>query len=228
MIASMPLDPHELATFLHSLSKNNNKIWFDEHRPQYQRLRTQFIDVVQDVIFGIAQFDPRVQDVRPEDGLFRINRDVRFSKDKSPYRTLFSAAISTHGRHGGMPVYYFHITEAGALFAAGGLYMPEPDKLALLRRSLVNRPAQFEALLKNKAFWKTFGAIVGEALKRVPKGFEDDAPHAEYLKLKSWTVGKETQLKKHATLDDDVLPFLTSTFRSMHPLIIWLREAVGA
>lgn len=223
----MPLDPHELTMFLHVLSKNNNKTWFDEHRMQYQRLRTQFIDLVQDIIFSVALFNPRVQDVRPEDGLFRINRDVRFSKDKSPYRTIFSAAISTHGRHGGMPVYYFHITEAGALFAAGGLYMPEPDKLVLVRRSLVNRPKQFEELLKNKSFWKAFGSMEGEALKRVPKGFEEDATHANYLKLKSWTVSKEMQLKKHATTDGDVLPFLTSTFRDMCPLITWLRDAVG-
>lgn len=180
------------------------------------------------MIFGIARFDPRVQDVRPEDGLFRTNCDVRFSKDQSPYRTVFGAAISTYGRHSGMPACYFHITEAGVLFVASGLYMPEPGKLALLRKSPVNRPGQFEALLKNKAFWKTFGAIEGEALKHAPKGFEEDAPHAGYIKLKIWTVSKETQMKRKATSDDGVLLFLRSTFRAMYPLILWLRKAVGA
>ena len=224
----MPLDPNELVTFLAQLQAHNNKPWFDEHREQYQRLCTQFVDLVQDVIFGIAAFDDRIHsDMKPEDALFRINRDVRFSKDKRPYKTTFSAAISTHGRRGQMPIYYFQINEASELMAAGGLYMPEPDKLALIRKHLISRPKDFDALLKHKAFSKAFAAIEGDRLVRVPKGFEDDAPHADYLRLKSWTVSRATMIKKGATVDKVVLPFITGTFNDMLPLLAWLRGAVG-
>jgi uncharacterized protein (TIGR02453 family) len=226
---AMPLDPAELVSFLAQLKQHNNKSWFDAHRADYQRLLAQFTDLTQDVIFGIAQFDSRLHtDIKPEDALFRINRDVRFSKDKSPYKTQFSAGISTHGRRGQMPVYYFHINEAGDLFAAGGLYVPSPDKLALIRKYLVSRPKEFDALQKNKAFWNKFGAIEGEQLKRIPKGFEEDALHAEYLRLKSWTVSRTLTITQGMTVDDDVLPFILSTFQAMHPLILWLRAAVGA
>jgi uncharacterized protein (TIGR02453 family) len=226
---AMPLDPAELVSFLAQLKKHNNKMWFDAHRADYQRLRTQFTDLTQDVIFGITQFDSRLHtDIKPEDALFRINRDVRFSKDKSPYKTQFSAGISTHGRRGQMPIYYFHINDAGDLFAAGGLYMPLPDKLALIRKHLASQPKEFDALLQNKTFGKTFSAIEGEQLKRMPKGFDEDSPHADYLRLKSWTVSKTLQVKPGMTVDDDVLPFILSTFHAMHPLIVWLRAAAGA
>jgi uncharacterized protein (TIGR02453 family) len=225
---AMPLNPTELVSFLSQLHKHNNKEWFDEHRAAYQPLRTQFIDLTQDVIIGIAQFDSSIHaDLKPEDTLFRINRDVRFSKDKSPYKTQFSAAISAHGRRAQMPMYYFHINEAGELFAAGGLYMPMPDKLAMIRRHLVSRPKEFDAFLKNKTFWKTFSAIDGEQLKRIPKGFDEDTPHADYLRLKSWTAGQALRIKQGMTVDDDVLPFVLDTYRAMHPLIVWLRDAVG-
>ena len=224
----MSLDPNELVSFLSQLHAHNNKPWFDENREQYQRLRTQFTDLVQDVIFGIAAFDDRIHaDLKPEDSMFRINRDVRFSKDKSPYKTTFSAAISSHGRRGQMPINYFQIAETGELMAAGGLYMPEPDKLMMVRSHLINRPKDFDGLLKNKAFWKTFPAIEGEQLKRVPKGFDDSAPHADYLRLKSWTASRAMTLKKGATVDKVVLPFLTGTFNDMLPLLSWLRGAVG-
>lgn len=226
---AMPLNPAELIAYLSQLHKHNNKAWFDANRPEYQTLRTQFIDLTQDVIIGIAQFDSRIHvDLKPEDTLFRINRDVRFSKDKRPYKTQFSAAISTHGRRGQMPVYYFHINEAGELFVAGGLHMPMPATLALIRRHLISRPKAFDALLGETAFWKTFGAIEGEQLKRIPKGFEADAPHADYLRLKSWTVSQTLQLKKGVTVDGVVLPFILGTFKAMHPLIVWLRDAAGA
>ncbi len=225
----MPLDPNELVTYLAHLKAHNTKAWFDANREQYQHLRTQFVDVVQDVIFGIARFDNHIHiDMKPEDTLFRINRDVRFSKDKSPYKTTFSAAISTHGRRASMPMYYFHITESGELFAAGGLYMPEPDKLLAVRNHVVNRPDALSTLLNNKPFIKMFGGIEDEAaLKRVPKGFDEDAPHADYLKLKSWTVARSSPIKKDATVDKDVQPFVLGMFEAMYPLIAWLRGAVG-
>jgi uncharacterized protein (TIGR02453 family) len=224
----MPLQPSELVSFLSRLQKNNNKTWFDENRAHYQTLRLQWIDFVQDVIFTIATFDPAVQHVKPESGIFRINRDVRFSSDKSPYKTQFSAAISTHGRHGGKPVYYFHLDHAGVLFLAGGLYMPEPPQLQQVRELIATRPDKVDALLRDKTFKKTYpDGIKGDAVKRPPKGFDPDHPHIELIKHKGFTVGSETKLDKTATVDKTLLPLVKRQFGGMFPLISFLRQAVS-
>jgi uncharacterized protein (TIGR02453 family) len=224
----MPLQPSELVSFLGQLKKNNNKAWFDANREWYQRLRLQWIDFTQDVIFTIASFDPDVQHVKPESGIFRINRDVRFSKDKSPYKTQFSAAISTHGRHGGRPVYYFHIDHAGTLFLAGGLYMPQPAQLQQVRELIAARPDLVDALYKDKSFKKAFPAgIEGDAVKRPPKGFDPDHPHIALIKHKSFTAASEATLDKTATVDKVILPLVKRQFGGMYPLITFLRRAVS-
>ena len=124
------MDFAALIAFLAELSENNAKPWFDEHRPTYERLRDEWIAFVGQVIDGISQFDPSVGIVSPKDALFRINRDIRFSKDKRPYKTTFSAAICPQGRTSGQPAYYFQVAETGELMIAGGVYMPEPATLA--------------------------------------------------------------------------------------------------
>ena len=124
------MDFSALTTFLSELALNNNKPWFEEHRPTYEQLRGEWLAFVGQAIDGISQFDPSVGIVSPKDALFRINRDVRFAKDKRPYKTTFSAAICPQGRNSGLPAYYFQINEAGALFIGGGVYMPEPTILA--------------------------------------------------------------------------------------------------
>jgi uncharacterized protein (TIGR02453 family) len=224
----MPLQPSELVSFLSQLKKNNNKAWFDVNRAWYQQLRLQWIDFTQDVIFTIASFDPDVQHVKPESGIFRINRDVRFSSDKSPYKTQFSAAISTHGRHGGRPVYYFHIDHAGTLFLAGGLYMPQPAQLQQVRELIAARPELVDALYKDKSFKKAFPAgIEGDAVKRPPRGFDPDHPHIALIKHKSFTAASEVTLDKTATVDKVILPLVKRQFSGMYPLIAFLRRAVS-
>ncbi len=224
----MPIQPAELVTFLKKLSKNNNKTWFDANRPQYQTLRTQWIDFVQDAIFAIAAFDPEIQHVKPESSIFRINRDVRFATDKSPYKTQFSAAISTHGRRGGQPIYYLQIDHTGTLFLAAGLHMPEPPQLQQVRELIAARPDRVDALLKDKGFKKAFpNGIEGDAVKRPPKGFDAALPHIELIKRKNFTVSQSVALAPDADVDKDLLPTLRRTFGTMHPLVAFLRSATS-
>ena len=221
------MDFKALIAFLAELSENNAKPWFDEHRPTYERLRDEWNAFVGQVIDGISHFDPSVGIVSPKDAMFRINRDIRFSKDKRPYKTTFSAAICPQGRNSGLPVYYFHVTETGELMIAGGVYMPEPATLARVRKHIAEHPERLSAVLADPAFTATFGTIDGERLKRPPQGYDETMPHIEFIKLKSFTAGVEPQ---DWLARSDALALageIVAACRAMFPLIRWLREALG-
>lgn len=214
-----------LLTFLSDLAANNNKAWFEENRATYQRLRAEWMDFIQKVIDGIAQFDPTVAVVSPKDALFRVNRDVRFSKDKSPYKTTFSAAICPQGRNSGLPLYYCHVTEAGALLVAGGVYMPDSKTLDLIRRFTTEHPERLAAVLADPAFAARFGSIGGARLKRPPRGYDETTPGIEFIKLKSFIASVEpTGWLEHP---DNLAGEIMETYRAMFPLILWLRAALA-
>lgn len=214
----------DLIAFLSDMAEHNNKAWFDANRPTYQRLRDEWLDFVREVIDGIARFDPTVAIVSPKDALFRINRDVRFSKDKSPYKTMFSAAICPQGRNSGQPLYYLHITEAGDLLVAGGVYMPETKTLELIRRHIAEHPERLAAVLDDPTFASRFGTISGERLKRPPRGYDETTPGIEFIKLKSFTASVEPAGWQARA--DDLAAEVVDTYRAMFPLIRWLRAAL--
>jgi len=218
------MDFPALITFLSELALNNNKPWFEEHRPAYEQLRGEWLAFVGQVIDGASRFDPSVGIVSPKDALFRINRDVRFSKDKSPYKTTFSAAICPQGRSSGLPAYYFQVNEAGALFIGGGVWMPETAILGRIRQHIAEHPERLSAVLADPAFAATFGTIDGDRLKRPPQGYDETTPGIEFIKLKSFTAGIEPAgwLARGDRLTDEIV----TAFRAMFPLIRWLREAL--
>ena len=218
------MDSPALITFLSELALNNDKPWFEEHRPAYERLRGAWLAFVGQVIDGISQFDPSVGIVSPKDALFRINRDVRFAKDKRPYKTSFSAAICPQGRNSGLPAYYFQIDEAGALFIGGGVYMPEPTILGQIRQHIAEHPERLSAVLADPAFAATFGMIDGERLKRPPQGYDETTPGIEFIKLKSFTAGIEPT--GWLARGDNPADEIVTAFRAMFPLIRWLRAAL--
>jgi len=219
------MDFPALITFLAGLTLHNNKPWFEEHRPTYERLRGEWLAFVGQVSAGIAQFDPSVGSVAPQDALFRINRDVRFARDKRPYKTTFSAAICPQGRTSGLPAYYFQINEAGALFVGGGVYMPEPAILGQIRQHIAEHPERLAAALADPAFAAAFGTLAGERLKRPPQGYDETTPGIEFIKLKSFTAGSEPLdwLARREHLADEIV----ATCRALFPLIRWLRAALA-
>lgn len=217
----------DLIQFLAELSENNNRAWFVMNKPRYDILREEFLALVTGLIADIAKFDPAIAGCNPKKALFRINRDMRFSHDKSPYKTTFSAAITASGlkkpSQGGGPAYYFHIDANGILLVAGGEYMPPSDRLRSIRQHVIADAAGFGKLLKNKKLNETFGGLNQEGkLTRPPKGFDADAPHIESIKLKNFIVWKETSLKKKAPvkLENEVI----AGFKDAYPLITWLRQ----
>lgn len=221
------MQTRDLIQFLAELSENNNRAWFVMNKPRYDILRAEFLELVTRLIADVAKFDPAVAHCNPKKALFRINRDMRFSHDKSPYKTTFSAAITASGlkkpSQGGGPAYYFHIDANGTLLVAGGEYMPPPDRLRAIRQHVIADADGFAKMLRNRKLRESYGDLQDEGkLTRPPKGFDADAPHIEYIKLKSFIVWKETSLKKD--LPADLGKQIAAGFKDAYPLVAWLRE----
>lgn len=216
----------DLLRFLKELSEDNSRAWFAMNKPRYDILRAEFLELVSELIAEIAKLDPEIAECNPRKALFRINRDMRFSHDKSPYKTHFSAAITASGlkkpSQGGGPAYYFHIDAAGRLLIAGGEYMPPPERLRAIRQHVVADATGFSKAIKNRRLLSRYGDLQDEGkLKRPPKGYDGSEPHAEYLKLKSFIVWTEEDLKVKAM--DNLKGELIAGFRDAYPLVAWLR-----
>lgn len=216
----------DLTRFLAELSEQNNRAWFMMNKPRYDILRAEFLALVTKLIADISKFDPEIASTSPKKALFRINRDMRFSRDKSPYKTTFSASILPHGRKkpsdGGGPAYYFHINAENTLLLAVGEYMPPSDRLRAVRNHIITDAAGFDRLLNNKELISTFGNLqeVGK-LTRPPKGFEAEAPHIEQIKLKNFIVWKEISLQTQRPTS--LGQYLAQQFMQGYPLVKWLR-----
>jgi len=216
----------DLKQFLAELAENNNRAWFVMNKPRYDILRAEFLDVVTHLVLNISKFDPAIANCNPKKAMFRINRDMRFSKEKIPYKTHFSAAITASGlkkpSQGGGPAYYFHIDEKGQLLVAGGEYLPPSDRLRAIRQHVIADQIGFAKVLKNKKLKQTYGDLQQEnKLTRPPKGFDIDAPHLDYIKLKSFIVWHEIGVMN---VVNDLESTLLSGFRDAYPLIDWLRQ----
>ncbi|WP_296002203.1 DUF2461 domain-containing protein [Rugamonas sp.] len=218
----------DLTQFLKELADNNNRPWFIMNKPRYDILREEFLQVVTDVIAEIGKFDPAVKFCNPKKAMFRINRDVRFANDKSPYKTRFSAAIAPNDLRrpskAGGPTYYVQIDGQGRLLFGAGEYMPPAGRLRALRQHMVDDAAGFTKVLKNKKLRATYGDIQNEGkLQRPPKGFDPEAEHIEYIKLKSFFMWTEAQLKLNQP--ELLVPEIVSGWKDALPLVTWMREA---
>lgn len=177
--------------FLKELKSNNNKAWFDIHRGEYEIIKTNLKDFVQVLIDGISEFDPSIKGIEPKNCVFRINRDIRFAKDKSPYKKNIGAFISAGGKKSNLPGYYLHI-EPGNCFLAGGLYSPESPDLNKVRQEIDYNLTEFKKIVADKNFKKYFKEIDDfDKLTTTPKGYDKDNPAIEFLKHKSYIVSHE-------------------------------------
>ncbi|HEX6367929.1 MAG TPA: DUF2461 domain-containing protein [Longimicrobium sp.] len=218
------MDFPRLTAYLADLAENNERAWFGAHRSEYQALREDFTSFVGEAIASIAEWDDGVRWKDPKDCVFRIYRDVRFSNDKSPYKTTFSAHVSEQNRRGGPPGYYFEVDDKGTMLAAGGIWMPEAPVLARLRDSIAEHPQRLEKVLRSRGFKKTFGSLQGDRLTRPPRGYSDATPLIEHIKLKSFIVWRERDVR--AAAHDDALAWLTDSFRAARPLVDWIHASL--
>jgi uncharacterized protein (TIGR02453 family) len=217
----------DLTQFLGELSENNNRPWFIMNKPRYDILREEFLAVVTELIREIAKFDRAVAACDPKKAMFRINRDIRFSKDKTPYKTYFSAGIAPGDKRkpsdGAGPTYYFHIEPNGRLLFGAGEYMPPAPRLKAIREHVVKDATGFAKMLKNRQQRATYGDLRQDEgkLQRPPKGVDPGHEHVEYLKLKSYFVWVEVDLELNAP--EQLVPTLARGFKDAGALVDWLR-----
>lgn len=201
--------------FLKDLHKNNNREWFNENKDRYRAAYTNVADFVEVLIEEIGKFDEEILKIDAKKALFRIYRDVRFSKDKSPYKTNFGAGLGM-GKGNRISGYYLHI-EPGKSFLAGGVYQPDTSVLKEIRKEISINSKEFLSILEQDEFRNNFrGLSVEQKLQRVPAGFEKDDPMAEFLKLKNFIVVHP--VSNEALMKEDAAKNFAQIFKSIKPL----------
>ncbi|MBU8893219.1 MAG: DUF2461 domain-containing protein [Bacteroidales bacterium] len=215
----------KLLQYLSDLKKNNYKEWFHENKPTYQLLKNEFLQFIAYAIADIAQFDNSVKNIDPKKCIFRINRDVRFSKDKLPYKTNFGGFIVPGGKNAGFAGYYIHI-EPGNCFLAGGIYMPPPDKLKAVRTEIYENTKEFKKILNDKNFKKHFKEIISDdKLKTAPKGFPKDFEDIDLLRHKHYTVVK--YINEDLVTSDKFADEISEVFNALYPFNSFINEAIN-
>lgn len=210
--------------FLQALSQNNNRDWFTAHKKDYEKAQKELSAFLELLIAELAKTEPELIDLKPKDCMFRIYRDVRFSKNKEPYKTNMGAVIAPGGRKSAKAFYYLHLSPESS-FLAGGHYMPEPDKLKAIRQEIDYNLSDLEKLMAKPDFKRFFNGLdQQEKLKNAPKGYELDNPALDYLKLKSFTVSHE--FKADRIGKSDFLPFCLEVYAAMLPLNTFLNQAL--
>jgi uncharacterized protein (TIGR02453 family) len=173
--------------FLSKLKKNNNKAWFDANKDQYEAAMAQFEVLVGRLIEGMSRVED-LEGLAPRDCIMRIYRDVRFSKDKSPYKTGLGAGIAPGGRKSGRLGYHLHLAPGGATMVATGLWDPTPEQLSSFRGAIMKDAGAFKKILGAASFKRHFNGLFGELLKTAPKGYPADHPEIELLRRKQVCV----------------------------------------
>ncbi len=219
--------------FLRGLARHNAKPWFEAHRADYeQQVKRPMADLVEEMDLRLARFAPEMTG-DPKRSVFRLYRDIRFSKDKSPYKThaacwLFHAAGSSKvGReaHGGGAGFYFHL-QPGASFVGGGCWMPPRPALKKFRDAIARDRRGFERIVLAPALRRRFGKLSEEEmLKRVPRGYTADHPAARWLRYESFTVGRP--LTDAQVTGPRLSAILEADYKTMLPLVRWLNGTLG-
>jgi uncharacterized protein (TIGR02453 family) len=210
--------------FLKDLKKNNNKDWFEKNRKVYENAKANYLAFVTTVLNELQKIDNSLEGLEPKQCVFRINRDVRFSKDKSPYKTNMGASFSKGGKKVQAAGYYFHL-EPGQCFIGGGLWMPMAPELKKVRQEIDYCYDEFNKIVSNKKFTAQFGSLDrSEVLSRPPKGYDENNIAIEYLKLKSFIASAPIS---DADLSSNLLiKKIVATFETMQPLIHFLNRSV--
>lgn len=208
--------------FLKNLIKNNNREWFTENKSLYVEAQNDVLLFVENLIEEMAKFDEEMLKIDAKKSLFRIYRDVRFSKDKSPYKTNFGAGLGM-GKGTKITGYYLHI-EPGKSFLAGGVYQPESSVLKEIRKEISTESKEFLKIIEHPDFRNNFrGLSVESKLQRVPNDFEKNNPIAEFLKLKNFIVTHP--ISDEELLDENAVKNFAKIFKSIKPLNEFLERA---
>ncbi len=212
-------------SFLKDLKKNNNKPWFDSNREKYLAAKTDFENFIGKLLEATATFDEDIKELQVKNCTFRINRDIRFSKDKTPYKTNMGAYISRGGKKSIFAGYYFHLEPGGKSFAGGGLWMPAAPELKKVRQEIDYCFPAFKKIINSPAFKTQYSGLEmdeRQMLVNIPKGYDKENPATPFLKLKSFVATKnipDTLLTSPALTKDVVL-----AFKALMPLVKFMNR----
>ena len=220
---SNELDLKPVFDFLNGLQKNNNRIWFEKNRSDYENAKATFESFVDELIVGFGKIED-LKGVTAKDCIMRIYRDVRFSKDKSPYRTNMGAMIASGGKKSARLGYYLHLAPHNESMMAGGLYQAETGQLNKFRSAIDRNAQPFKAIINDKKFRQYFGTLDGEKLKTAPQGYDRDHPEIELLRLKQIVA-------IHHVSDEKVFSprfsaHVLDTFTVMKPFLDYLNSVI--
>lgn len=216
----------ETFQFLTDVAGNNNREWFALNKQRHEEAKQNVLEFSSNVIKALAQIDHSIpSDLNPKDCVMRIYRDIRFSLDKTPYKTNFGVGISPHGKNFNGPGYYLHISP-DECFVAAGCWMPEKEQLKLIRQEIDYNGTEFRQVLDKLDFQETKGRLDTDyKLKTVPKGYPSEHPEIEFLKLKSFTITipvKPRDLHKPGASQKVV-----NGFAALYPFVAFLRNAIS-
>lgn len=215
---------NEILKFLDELSKNNNKEWFENNRKRYEKVQTEIKSFIATWIEEYSKIDESIAHLDPKKCTFRINRDVRFSTNKTPYKNNLGAYLAKGGKGSNYAGFYLHLEPNNCFFGAGN-YQPIPEDLAKIRQEIDYNFSDFKKVLSNKKLTANFDKLSQEnKLKRPPKGYDENNEAIEYLKLKGFTVFKK--LKDNEITSKDFVKNITELSTSVKPFIDFLNNAI--
>ncbi|MFW6019338.1 MAG: DUF2461 domain-containing protein [Bacteroidales bacterium] len=211
--------------FLKQLQENNNREWYHQHKQMYREAKAAVESFLDYLIPELVTLEPALRGLTPQTTMFRIFRDIRFSKDKTPYKTNFGAVIAPGGRKSPYSGLYLHV-EPGKCMAGGGIYKPQKEVLDAVRQELYYNGESFRKIIDEPQFRNWFGEInsMGDKLKRMPKGYEANSHNADLLKLKTITV--MYPLKDEVLLSDKAAEEIIETYKILKPFNHFLNEAI--
>lgn len=215
----------QIFVFLSDLQRNNTREWFNENKDRYQEALEQFRELASEMIAGISSFDPTLDGIDAKQSIFRIYKDVRFSKDKSPYKTHMGCWMTKGGRKSSDAGYYFHL-EPGKSFAAAGVWMPPADQLKLIREEILYNPESYlEVVSKLTSQKKYERGGLEDMLKKGPAGFPKDFAHIDELKYKHHIFSR--YYKDSELSGKNIASLLTEDFKGLYPLVAYLNHAMS-
>lgn len=216
----------EALQFIEDLKNNNNKEWFHENKKRYELFKKEYQNLIAEILQEMKPLDASLANLEVKNCTFRINRDIRFSKDKSPYKSNMGIWLSTNKNCKNSPGYYIHY-EKGSSFIAGGLYCPEAEDLKKVRKEIAFFYEDLEKISSNSTFKKEFGALdrdEANVLKKAPKDYDPNHPAIEFLKLKSFTATQK--ISDDLFNDKDFAKKITQKLIALKPLNEFLNRAL--
>lgn len=221
----MPYFSKDFIEFFKELAANNHKEWFDKNRKRYDReVKEPFKVFISDMLVRMKKEDPNITQ-EPKDAIFRINRDIRFSKDKTPYKVQMSAAISPGGKKDfASPGLYLELTPEHVR-VYGGVYMPDKDQLYNIRNFIVNQPKEFKEAINDKKFKSGYGEIRGEKNKQIPKEFREAAEDQPLIYNKQFYYF--TEMKPEVILKENLPDLIMERYRDSKPVRTFFARAIN-